>query len=273
VARATEGTTTVRNLLQVVTPARKAAADVSNATIKENVRAALKRDAALKDSSIRVKSVDSGVVLLAGDAKTLSDHVRALQNASSVDGVRRVASEIKSPNTLADAEIWRDGDYDSKVAVRSAASDMWTTTAVKLRLLQNTDTPGFDINVDTVGGVVTLFGVVDSGAVKMAASDEAMKVKGVKSVENDLEVVVAAQQAQVAESDANIGIALQKRFDTSPRLAHAKVKAEVKNGVARLTGNVGNQGERLSALPIARTTTGVHRLIDELVITPADPAR
>jgi len=31
-----------------------------------------------------------------------------------------------------------------------------------VRLIANSETPGFDINVDTNNGIVTLFGVVDS---------------------------------------------------------------------------------------------------------------
>ena len=47
-------------------------------------------------------------VLLSGDVATMSDHLRAIEDASRVPGVRRVASEIKSPNTLADQEIYSE---------------------------------------------------------------------------------------------------------------------------------------------------------------------
>jgi len=38
----------------------------------------------------------------------LSDHLHAVALAASVPGVQRVAREIQSPDTLADAEIWRE---------------------------------------------------------------------------------------------------------------------------------------------------------------------
>ena len=60
---------------------------------------------ALKSSQIAVQSVNQGVVLLAGTATTLSAHLRAVEVVAGVPGVRRVASEVQSPDTLADAEI------------------------------------------------------------------------------------------------------------------------------------------------------------------------
>ena len=68
----------------------------------------LENDAALKDSSIKVKSVNNGIVILSGKADTLSSHQRALADARSVPGVKKLASEIKSPDELGDKEIWND---------------------------------------------------------------------------------------------------------------------------------------------------------------------
>ena len=60
-----------------------------------------------------------------------------------------------------------------------AASDMWITSATKMRLLADPRTPALDINVDTRAGIVTLFGIVPSQDAKAAAADDARKVSGV----------------------------------------------------------------------------------------------
>ena len=86
---------------------------------------------ALAGSSIEVKSVNKGAVLLAGQAETLSTHLRAIEVARAVPGVRRVAS----PDRLADAEIWRDADAMAPSGPPSTVSDMWITTATKVRLI------------------------------------------------------------------------------------------------------------------------------------------
>jgi osmotically-inducible protein OsmY len=45
---------------------------------------------------VEVKSVNEGVVLLAGKTQTLSAELAAIERARAVPGVRRVASEIKA---------------------------------------------------------------------------------------------------------------------------------------------------------------------------------
>ena len=268
VARSIEGMRDVRNLLQVVSEPTEKAVAVTDEGLNKRVSGALAADPALADSSIRVKSVNKGVVLLAGDAKTLSDHVRALEDARRVHGVRGVASEIQSPNTLADAEIWRDGKYDAALSQRSAASDMWISSDVKVRLLASDQTPGFDINVDTENGVVTLFGVVDSQKAKDAATTETRKVDGVKSVMNELQIVAPGKQEAVAENDDAIKDAVSKRLDGNSQLSDSHITIEVKNGIARLTGDVQSQSDRLTALTVTRATQGVRGLVDDLKLEP-----
>jgi hyperosmotically inducible protein len=269
VARSIEGMRDVRNLLQVVSAPTEKVVAITDEALGKSVTAALTADPALADSSIKVQSVNKGVVLLSGTAKTLSDHVRALEDARRVDGVRSVASEIQSPNTFADAEIWRGtGKYDPALSTRSAASDMWITSDVKVRLLASNQTPGFDINVDTDNGGVTLFGVVDSQKAKDAATAETRKVDGVKSVANELQIVAPGKQAAVAENDDAIKDALSKRLEGNSQLSDAHIALEVKNGIARLTGDVQSQSDRITALTITRATHGVRGLVDDLKLQP-----
>jgi hyperosmotically inducible protein len=274
VASKIDGAREVRNLLQVVPPRQEAKLERSDSQLKKDVKAGLKADPALADSSIQVKSVNAGVVLLSGKARSLSDSYRAIALTAAVPGVRRVASEIKSPDTLADAELWRDGSFDAAAYEKSAAGDRWITTAAKMRLIANSDTPGFDINVDTRNGIVTLFGVVASSNAKQAAETEVRKVGGVKSVVNDLQIVAEAKQDRVQHSDEQIIKAIQTRFDANGDLDDSKVGIAVSNGVARLTGTVKSRSDQVTALTVARSTAGVVRVIDDLRLeTPAVSAR
>ena len=266
------GVREVRNLLQVVPAQARQVTNVSDDRLKDQVSAALKADPSLGDSRISVQSVTSGVVLLSGDAKTLSDAYRAVSDAAGVAGVRRVASEIKSPDTMQDAEIWREGGYDEATYQHSSARDAWITTATKMRLIANPETPAFDINVDTQDRVVTLFGMVDSQEAKMKAAEEARKVGGVRNVVNDLQVVAKADQKAVKKSDSDLTKAIQDRF--KERGALDSVSVEVRDGVARLTGTVDTRGDQVAALTVARSTDGVRRVIDDLrVASPAVSAR
>jgi osmotically-inducible protein OsmY len=268
VARDIEGVREVRNLLQVVPAKAMESAKVSDADLKTRVTAALQKSKALADSQIDVKSVNAGVVLLEGKAKTLSDPRQALEIAAGVPGTVRVASSIQSPDELADGEIWQAGAYDSAKAEKSTARDLWITSAAKMRLLANSDTPALEINVDTSGGIVTLFGTVPTAQAKQAASAEVRKVGGVKEVNNDLQVVAAAQADREAEKDADIKTAVEKRLAARSDLGDSSIQVEVSNGVARLTGSIANQGDRMTALTAARGASGVRAVLDALEISP-----
>jgi hyperosmotically inducible protein len=274
VASKVDGAAKVRNLLQVVPSKNEEITKATDAQLDASVKARLEADRALADSSIVVKSVNKGVVLLAGKAQTLSDAYRAVDVTVRVPGVRRVASEIESPDTLGDAELWREGPYEAAAYETSAARDTWITTAAKLRLIANSDTPGFDINVDTTGGNVTLFGVVGTQMAKDAAEVEVRKVDGVKNVVNDLQIVAASKQDRVEQKDDQISKAIQTRFDANGGLDDAKIDIAVSNGVARLKGTVNSRRDQVTALTVTRSTAGVVRVIDELQLeTPAVSAR
>ncbi len=226
-----EGVKSVHNLLQVVAPQHEKAMQVSDDALKQRIEQALQADPSLKSSQITVRSVNQGVVLLGGTAKTLSAHLRAIEVVAIIPGVRRVASEVQSPETLADAEIWRESPPPPPgegYGVWDTASDIWITSATKMRLLADSQTPALDINVDTWEGVVTLFGIVPSPEAKAAAEADARKVSGVKRVENELQVVASAKQAAGQVRDEELERAVKQAFDT-PDLKDISI--EVKNGV------------------------------------------
>ena len=269
--RAAQGVTgvhEVRNLLQVVEKPRQEAAAVADDALAAAVTKQLAADPALRDSKIEVKSANRGVVLLDGDARTLSAHLHALEVARAVPGVKRVASEIESPDTLADDEIWRDAS-DPKTAetpAAMAARDAWITTDAKVRLIANPATPARDINVDTLAGVVTLFGVVPTEAARRAAETEINKISGVKSVENDLQVVPQVSAAAVEHKDELVKGAIENRLKAREELSDASIGVEVANGVARLTGTVRSQPDRLIALTVSRSTDGVSSVVGDLTV-------
>jgi hyperosmotically inducible protein len=274
VASKVEGASKVRNLLQVVAPKNEAKTEATDDQVEERVKASLKTNRALADSSITVQSVNAGVVLLAGKAATLSDAHRAVGVTAAVPGVRRVASEIQSPDTLGDKELWYDGAYDAAVYEGSAAGDTWITTAAKVRLIASSDTPGFDINVDTNNGIVTLFGVVASEQAKRSAEAEVRKVGGVKNVVNDLQIVAEAKQDRVEQQDDQISKAIQARIEAVGGLEDSDIDVAVSNGVARLSGTVMSRTDQVAALTVARSTAGVRRVIDDMRLeSPAVSSR
>lgn len=66
--------------------------------------------------------------------------------------------------------------------------DSYITTKVKAELAADHDTKARDIHVATVDGVVTLRGVASSAAEKDRAEQDAMRIKGVRAVHNEIKV-------------------------------------------------------------------------------------
>ena len=95
VAAKIDGVKSVKNLLQIVPGSKREFVERADGEIKDAVDAAFKANAKVKDSGISVASVNKGVVLLAGKAKSLESHLEAIQVASAVKGVRRVSTDVQ----------------------------------------------------------------------------------------------------------------------------------------------------------------------------------
>ena len=92
--RKVSGVKSVNNLLQVVPDSIKEEVAAKDSDVKERVEASLKADIKMKD--VNVASVNKGVVLLSGKTDSLNETLRAIENAYSVKGVHRVASELQA---------------------------------------------------------------------------------------------------------------------------------------------------------------------------------
>lgn len=264
IARAGTGVESVRNLLQVVPASRQKAVEVIDARLEKQVKVALDGEPALENSSIRSKSVNKGVVLLAGTAVSLSDHLLAMETVAMVPGVHGVASEVESPDEFGDREIWDDARATSP-AHGSVFTDGWITTQTKMKFMTDADIPAGDINVDTRRGVVTLFGTVPNNAVGQKATRVATAVNGVKRVNTELRVVAPSMKKAASANDGEIESSVRDRI-AGAKFEGADVQVDVKAGTARLSGRVRQASHRYAAVSIAHSTPGVARVQNDLRI-------
>ena len=72
--------------------------------------------------------------------------------------------------------------------VGAYVDDAAITTSVKARFIDNKDVDAGAIKVETLNGTVMLSGFAKSQDERMKAQDIAMKVKGVKTVKNEIAV-------------------------------------------------------------------------------------
>jgi osmotically-inducible protein OsmY len=93
IAKGVEHVESVRNELQVVPPAGRAKVDTEDKTISQQVEQKLKDDPWLKAEKINAR-VDSGIVTLTGEVKSIMLSSRASEVLSDVPGVRAVRNDL-----------------------------------------------------------------------------------------------------------------------------------------------------------------------------------
>ena len=184
--RSLDGVRSVKNLLQVVPAAEEKRVETADKDVEKRAKEVLSDDAQLKGAKIKVRSVENGVVMLDGETQSYNEQLRAVALIDRLPGVRRVESQVKGPDGLSDDER---GGFGNDQQAKKSGSDTRITGAVKLKLLTASQIPSTEISVDTMNGVVTLFGMVPTDQVKRTAEAEAGRVSGVKKVDNQLEVV------------------------------------------------------------------------------------
>src|SRR6185436_11801547 len=185
-------------------------------------------------------------------------------------------------------------------------TDAEITTAVKTKCLADSKVGGLKIDVDTDHGIVTLTGPVNSVAEKNEAVRLAKTTAGVKSVVSKLTVETAATtghtdttdtkvkketkdaakatkektkdaakqtkeksiDAKEATTDASITGAVKSKLLGDTKVGGLDINVDTKDNVVTLTGKVHSAAEKNEAVRLAKTTTGVKRVVDHLTIEP-----
>jgi len=152
-------------------------------------------------------------------------------------------------------------------AVRAGVKDSWITTKATIVLLT---TDGFSVKgatVDSVDGKVTIHGSVATEADRTKAEQTVLKVDGVQSVANLLEVVPANKTDMVAAvSDVDVKERVEASLKTDTEMNDVKVTS-VNDGVVLLSGKAGNLNENLRAIQNAYTVQGVSRVTSDIQTT------
>ena len=145
---------------------------------------------------------------------------------------------------------------------KSGITDSWLTAKAKIALYGDDRVKGGQVSVETVHGVVSLRGKVDSGDAKAAAASVAQGVEGVKRVRNDLQVVPPGERKVVEASDTEITRQVEARLAKDTRFKKVDVRTD--GGAVILTGTVEGIGVSARASEMARGVPGVRMVKNEL---------
>jgi len=174
-------------------------------------------------------------------------------------------------------------------------NDAWITTQVYARFFMDADIKGRNIKVETVSGVVTLSGNVQSSAERNQAVAKAKTIDGVKQVVDKL--ALAPAEKAIPSSPGEKSPQLRNREDEVK--AHAKSAADrvgkeisdawlttkvqamyfldrdvkgmnidvtTKAGIVTLAGTVDSEAARQKAVADARSIEGVSQVVDKLTV-------
>ena len=120
-----------------------------------------------------------------------------------------------------------------------------------------------EIGVIVRKGVVTLTGMVDSYARKIAAQRAAHRVPGVLDVANDIEVTIPGGMQR---TDSDIARAVRHALDWNTMVPADKIHTTVSNGWVTLEGDVEFYRERLDAERAVGHLSGVRGVINKIKI-------
>jgi osmotically-inducible protein OsmY len=155
-------------------------------------------------------------------------------------------------------------------AAAGAVSDSWITAKTKIALFGDDRVSGWDVNVDTRNGVVTLLGKVESAEAKAAAGEVARTIEGVRDVKNQLQIVPRSERERVDARDEDIADRVEKQLDRDRQLENGDINVEANDGIVRLTGEVETLDLSARASEQARRIPGVRAVTNELELKRDD---
>ncbi len=137
---------------------------------------------------------------------------------------------------------------------------------IEEQLSWNDSVDGRNINVDVENGFVRLKGKVPGYNHKLVAQNDAYKIAGVRSVENELEV--ESPPGTPWPEDEEIAGNIESLLQWDDRVKVSELNVEVKDGVTSLSGIVKSYCEKELVEKIAYSFTGVVKVINKLRIKP-----
>lgn len=149
-------------------------------------------------------------------------------------------------------------------SVGTQIDDAVITAKIKAKLIEDPLTKARKIDVDTVNGVVTLTGVVDSQEEINRAISIASNTQGVKKVINNLRIGKRDIKSYI--TDKEITMKIKAKFIADPDLKALSIDVDTVNGIVTLTGIVEKEEQKRRAVELAKSVEGVKQIIVNLQV-------
>jgi len=142
--------------------------------------------------------------------------------------------------------------------------DSTITARINKAMIKDDVVKAYQVDVDTVGGNVTLTGVVKTRQESQRAVQIASHEAGVKSVRNNLQI--GEKTWGESFNDKWLGSKIKSKLIAEPEIRSLNIDVDVHKGIVTLTGVVGDPYQKKRAMAIARATDGTRRVVDNLKV-------
>jgi osmotically-inducible protein OsmY len=220
--------------------------------IAEEIARRLTQDRALYQSQVAVRA-SGGSVFLTGEVKSAFER-RALREFAWLPGVHAVYDD--GVRVVPTREHLRD-------PALPAPDDAAVTRAVMDSLRIDPRLLGSSVEISTVGGTVTLEGVVADPLSRSAAEQNALSTFGARAVQNNIQVEPADPVP-----DAVIERRVGERLGGHPGITKDGIRVFVEDGWVLLSGNADSAYERNRAEGTTSRVKGVMGVVNRLQIQP-----
>jgi hyperosmotically inducible protein len=175
--------------------------------------------------------------------------------------------KIFFPTALAAIFLLLTAPAHAQQSATNTADDSEIAATIKAGLLDNRNTSGTRINVDSYQGVVQLSGFARSEGEKTAATKVAESVAGVKKVLNNVAVAPATSMGTKLDDSLVTGKVKAALMDAAD-VKSLQIRVETHDGVTQLAGFVATAAMKDKAGQITAGIDGVKSVDNVLVVKP-----
>jgi hyperosmotically inducible protein len=148
--------------------------------------------------------------------------------------------------------------------VSGVVDDSTITSRINHEMLKDDKVKARQIDVDTIGGHVTLTGVVATREESSRAAQIARNVPAVKSVMNNIQI--GERKFGDVWTDNVISNKIKAKLIAEPEVRSLNIDVDVYLGVVTLTGIVSTKYQKDRAVQISRSTEGAIKVIDNIKV-------
>jgi hyperosmotically inducible periplasmic protein len=193
-----------------------------------------------------------------------------IRRSDSEGGAMKSKAGIAVAAVLAAATLAACATGPAYESNAEAVDDATVAANVKAALLQDPETRGSNISVNTLHDQVELTGFVNSRQEADEAEHDARNVAGVRSVDDKLQINGGGPVLGRATDDRTISENVRSALASNPETENSRIQVTTSEGVVQLAGFVNTEDQRAAAGSVASSVQGVRHVDNDLRLNPAD---